>query len=80
MIIDDKTRKKLISLFEGVDYRKIVAERADCHPNTVTNVLMKGTGNIKVANELVKLGRELKVEKQNANKLEKQTRFIASQL
>lgn len=77
MLIDDKTRKKLIDLFKGVDYRKIVSERANCHPNTVTNVLMKGTDNITVAKELLKLGRETKAEK---SKGKKQIRSIAAQL
>jgi hypothetical protein len=60
MRINAKTKSKLTKLFENVNYRAIVAKRANCHPNTVSNVLLHGHDNLKVAKHLIKLGREVK--------------------
>jgi hypothetical protein len=80
MVIDDKNRKKLQVLFDGVDYRKIVAERAECHPNTVTNVLLKGTDNPKVVLELFILAQEVQHQKDAEDHIRKKAVAIAKQL
>ena len=67
MEITPKIRAKLLLLFEGVNYRQIVAERAGCHPNTVSNVLHNGHSNADVALHLLQLGQEIK-QKQEADK------------
>jgi hypothetical protein len=77
MEITAEMRKKLLSLFEGVNYRQIVSEREDCHPNTVSNVLLYGKKNSKVALALLNLGTELK-KKQGEEK--QQALAIAKQL
>jgi hypothetical protein len=80
MVIDTKTRTKLIALFEGVDYRQIVADRADCHPNTVANVLHHGTDNPKVELELLVLAQEVQTRKDEEEQIRKKARAIAKQL
>lgn len=77
MDITAKIREKLLALFEGVNYRQIVAERADCHPNTVSNVLLYGHSNAKVALEILKLGREIKAQLEAQ---QKEASAIAKQL
>jgi DNA-binding LacI/PurR family transcriptional regulator len=79
MAIDAKTRKKLMELFTDVDYRKIVADRAGCHPNTVSNVL-NGNDNAAVELELAKLAQEVKSRKQQEQAMRKQSRDIIKQL
>jgi hypothetical protein len=77
MEITAKIREKLLALFEGVNYRQIISERVGCHPNTVSNVLLKGHKNYKVALALLNLGKELK-EEQSEEK--QQALAIAKQL
>lgn len=77
MAIDHKTRKKLQEILEGVDYRKVVSERAECHPNTVSNVLLKGNDNSIVELELMILAKEIKESKQS---IESKKAAIAKQL
>lgn len=77
MVITDKMREKLLALFEGENYRQIVAERTGVHPNTVSNVLLYGHRNLKVAVALLELGKELK-EKQGEEK--RKALSIAKQL
>lgn len=80
MVIDNKTRNKLVALFDGVDYRQIVAERANCHPNTVSNVLYHGNDNPKVELELLVLAQEIQARKDEQDELRKKARAIAKQL
>lgn len=77
MAIDHKTRKKLQEILEGVDYRKVVSERAECHPNTVSNVLLKGNDNDIVELQLMILAKEIKESKQS---IESKKAAIAKQL
>jgi len=63
-MIEAKHRKKLIDLFENVDYRKIVSERVPCHPNTVYNVLVNGNSNALVETEILVLAKEVSEQKQ----------------
>lgn len=58
MIVDAKTRKKLVDILKNVDYRKIVSERVGCHPNTVSNVLLHGNDNKAVELQLFILAKE----------------------
>lgn len=80
MVIDNKTRNKLITLFEGVDYRQIVSERAKCHPNTVANVLHHGNDNARVELELLVLAKEVQAKKDEDAQLRKRALAIAKQL
>lgn len=77
MAIDRKTRKALQDILEGIDYRKIVSTRVNCHPNTVSNVLLKGNDNDLVELELMILAKETKESKQA---ISKQKAAIAKQL
>jgi len=79
-VIDDKTRQKLISILQGVDYRKIVSDRARCHPNTVANVLNNGTANLRVENELLVLAKEVQDAKDAEDALRKNAIAITKQL
>lgn len=72
MEITAKIREKLRRRFKGVNYREIVADRAKCHPNTVSNVLLRGHRNSTVAHELIKLGKELKEQEESALAFAKQ--------
>jgi hypothetical protein len=62
--ITDKIRAKLLALFDGVNYRQIVAERTGVHENTVGNVMLRGHSNLKVVIALLELGKEMKELKQ----------------
>lgn len=77
MAIDRKTRKTLQEILDGVDYRKIVSSRANCHPNTVSNVLLKGNDNDMVELELMILAKEVKDSKQS---IQSRKAAIAKQL
>lgn len=77
MIADGKIRKKLIDILKGVDYRKIVSERAGCHPNTVSNVLLNGNDNEAVELEIFILAKEIQDKRESRAKT---IRDIAKQL
>lgn len=77
MAIDRKTRKTIKEILDGVDYRKIVSQRAECHPNTVSNVLLKGNDNDTVELQLMILAKEIKEAK---NSVAKRKGAIAKQL
>jgi hypothetical protein len=79
MIITKEIRKKLRPLLP-VNYRKIVADRCDCHPNTVSNVLFNGTDNPEVALALLELGRENIPDKEHEHETRKKAAQIAKQL
>jgi hypothetical protein len=81
--MDEKTRKKLIVLLKGTNYRKVVSERADCHPNTVTNVLNNSDPqlpNDKVELELLIFAKEVADQKQQQAANRKKALAIAKQL
>jgi hypothetical protein len=73
MAIDAKSRKRLVEILDGVDYRKIVSERTGCHPNTVTNVL-NGNDNPVVELAILTLAQEQKPEKQSQDDIRKKNR------
>lgn len=77
MAIDRKTRKTIKEILDGVDYRKIVSQRAECHPNTVSNVLLKGNDNDIVELQLMILAKEIKEGKDS---VAKRKHAIAKQL
>jgi hypothetical protein len=79
-VITDKVREKLIELFQGVDYRKIVSERVGCHPNTVGNVLNNGNSNLKVETALLELAKEVKDSQPSEEEQLKKARQIIKQL
>ena len=84
MMIDDKTRKKLIRILKGTEYRKVVSERADCHPSTVSN-LLRVAPNVttekseRVELELLVFAKEV-LEKREASEKRKKARRITKQL
>jgi hypothetical protein len=82
MAIDSKTREKLLKLFEGSDYRKVVSDRTNpkVHPNTVSNVLNNGTDNTDVELQLLIYAQELKAAKDADAEKRKKARAIAKQL
>jgi hypothetical protein len=80
MAINDKTRIKLIDIFKGIDYKQIVSEKAGCHPNTVSNVLLKGTDNPKVELEIMILAQSVAEKKKAENAMRKKAKQIAAQL
>lgn len=84
MMIDDKTRKKLLDILRGSEYRKIVSARARCHPNTVGLLLRKKPKVItekteRVELELLVYAKEVLEQKDSANRLKK-ARAITKQL
>lgn len=80
MVIDDNTRKKLLFLLEGVNYRQIISDKCHCHPNTVSNVLLKGHDNLEVATALINLGKEQKSKKQQEEIQRRKALATAKQL
>ena len=76
MIKDHKIRQKLIDLLP-TNYRQIVAERAQCHPNTVYNVLQNQHDNKRVELEIFALAKETKDAQVHTDK---QIAAIAKQL
>jgi hypothetical protein len=79
-VIDDKTRQKLLRILKGIDYRKIVSERARCHPNTVANVLNNGTANLEVETALLELAKEVQESISAQEQLRKKAIQITKQL
>lgn len=79
MAIDSKNRNKLIKLFKDVDYRKIVSQRAGCHPNTVTNVL-NGNDNPTVELEILILAQQMMEQKQKEEEIRRKSSAIIKQL
>lgn len=72
MAIDRKTRHKLITILTGTNYRRIIADRCGCHPNTVANVLYGRCTNSRVELELLILGKETKEQADQAAEIAKQ--------
>lgn len=82
MIIDAKARKKLIEILKGTDYRKVVSERAECHPNTVSNTLLNPAAhpNEKVEIELLIFAKEVEERRNKSADRRQQAKAIAKQL
>lgn len=80
MVIDEQTREKLLEILEGIDYRKVVAEKTGVHPNTVTNVLKHGSDNPRVALELLVLAQEVQARKDEEKAMRERAAAIAKQL
>lgn len=68
----EETREKIEAILEGTNYRKVIADRLGCHPNTVANVLRGKVNNRRVWLELLILAKETKEQAEQADAIAKQ--------